>query len=268
MRGVVLTGLMTALALAPMSVSAAQDRGRDAASDPPGYLDPRRLTGLAAAVPAPPVTGSDRAEADRTASDRLRALEDTDRWLLATRHAELRPGVALAHFDCALGFRIEAAEAPRLAAILTRVLQDANDAAERAKARGHRPRPVGDDPERRSCQVVTPAQRATASHPSGSASVGAAYGRVLAELVPDRADAVSAIGRQIAISRMVCGMHYPSDVEDGAALGAAVAEAIIVTSTFAEDAAVARGEIEAARTAARTSPACAAERAALAITLP
>ncbi len=206
--------------------------------------------------------------ADEAASRRLVALEDSDRLILATRHAELRPGVALAHFDCALGFRIEAAEAPRLTAILTRVLHDANEAAEIAKARGHRARPVGDDPERRACQVVTPAQRATASHPSGSASVGSAYGAVLAALVPERAEALTEIGRQIAISRMICGMHYPSDIEDGAALGATVADAILATPAFEADAAVARGEIAAARAAARTSPACAAERAALAMPLP
>ncbi|WP_029417005.1 phosphatase PAP2 family protein [Brevundimonas bacteroides] len=262
------------LAIALVAAVAGFSRGATAqeamgpAAPAAGYLDERVIGALAAAVPAPAAPGSPQDVADRTASERSTALEDTDRWLLATRHAELRPGVALAHFDCALGFRIDAAEAPRLAAILTRVLHDANEAAELAKARGHRPRPVGDDPDRRACQAVTSAQRATASHPSGSASVGSAYGTVLAALVPDRAEAVTAIGRQIAISRMVCGMHYPSDVEDGAALGAVVAEAVITTPAFQADATAARVEIAAARTAARTSPACAAERAALAIPLP
>jgi acid phosphatase (class A) len=263
----VLAVALVAMATGFADGAAAQEAMRPAAAGA-SYLDETTVAALGAAVPAPPAPGSAEDITDREASDRLRALEDTDRWLLATRHAELRPGVALAHFDCALGFRIEAAEAPRLTAILTRVLHDANEAAELAKARGHRPRPVGDDPDRRACQVVTPAQRATASHPSGSASVGAAYGAVLAALVPDRAEAVTGIGRQIAISRMVCGMHYPSDVEDGAALGAAVAEAILATPAFVADAADARSEVAAARTAARTSPACTAERAALAIPLP
>jgi acid phosphatase (class A) len=253
---------------AAICLGAAEAKQASEATGRSGYIPTAEIERLASHVPQPPAAGSAEATADEATSRSLMALEDSDRWILATRHAELRPAVALAHFDCALGFRIETAEAPRLTAIMTRVLHDANEAAELAKERGHRSRPVGDDPDRRACQVVTPAQRATASHPSGSASVGAAYGAVLAALVPDRAEAVTGIGRQIAISRMVCGMHYPSDVEDGAALGAAVAEAIIATSTFAEDAAVARGEIEAARTAARTSPACAAERAALAITLP
>lgn len=237
-------------------------------SRPSGYLAPARIAELAATVPAAPMPGSPADIADREASARLTALEDTDRWLLATRHAELRPGVALAHFDCALGFRVAPTDAPRLVAILTAVLHDANEAAELAKARALRPRPVGDDPERRACQVVTPAQRATASHPSGSASVGMAYGVVLAALAPDRAAELVEIGRQIAASRMICGMHYPSDVADGVALGQAVARDIVATPAFQADAALAREEIEAARAAGRTSPACAAERAALAMPIP
>lgn len=234
----------------------------------PGYLSPSEIAGQAAAVPPVPAPGSAAETEDRAASRRLTALEDTDRWLLATRHAEVRPALALAHFDCALGFRIEAAEAPHLTALLARVLHDANEAAEQAKARAYRSRPVGDDPERRSCQVLTPAQRATPSYPSGSASVGAAYGTVLAALIPDRAAEVAGIGRQIALSRMICGVHYPADVQAGTALGEGVAQAILASPTFPADAAQAREEIAAARAAGRTSPACAAERAALAIPLP
>jgi acid phosphatase (class A) len=267
MRAHVLAVALVAAVAVIASSATAQEAMRPTAAAA-GYLDDTVIGTLGASVPAPPSPGSPEDITDREAAVRLAALEDTDRWLLATRHAELRPGVVLAHFDCTFGFRIEAAEAPRLTAILTRVLHDANEAAELAKARGHRPRPVGDDPDRRACQVVTPAQRATASHPSGSASVGAAYGAVLAALVPDHAEALTGIGREIAVSRMVCGMHYPSDVEDGAALGESVAGAILATPAFAMDATAARVEIAAARTAARTSPACAAERAALAIPLP
>lgn len=233
-----------------------------------GYLARTRIAQLAATVPPAPTPGSPADIADRAASARLTALEDTDRWLLATRHAELRPSVALAHFDCALGFRVAPGDAPRLVAILAAVLHDANEAAELAKARAMRSRPVGDDPDRRSCQVITPAQRATASHPSGSASVGMAYGVVLAALAPEQAAALIESGRQIAASRMICGMHYPSDVADGVVLGEAIARDIIAAPSFQADASAAREEIAAARSAGRTSPACAAERAALALPIP
>lgn len=238
------------------------------AQAPEGYLSPARIAALAAAVPESPVPESARAAADIQASQRMRALENSDRWSLATRHAALRPPLALAHFDCALGFRIDPAEAPRLTVLLTRLLGDANGAAERAKARRFRARPVGDDPSRAACEVLSPAARASASYPSGSAAVGMAYGKAMAVLAPDRASQVLEIGRQIGLSRLVCAAHYPSDVEAGAALGQAVFEAVAATPAFEADLAHARPEIEQARAAAETSPACAAERAALAIPLP
>ncbi len=232
------------------------------------YLDHAALQALADAVPPAPVAGSPEDQADVTASDRLRALENTDRWMLATRHAELRPALALAHFDCALGFRLTAEDSPRLVSILERVLHDANEAAEFAKARAHRPRPVGADLERPACQVVSPAGRASPSYPSGSATVGAAYGEVIAALVPDRAAEAARIGHEIAVSRMVCAMHYSSDVAEGEKLGKATFHQIAATPAYQADAVAAREEIARARAAGLTSPACAAERAALATPLP
>ena len=235
---------------------------------PASYLDHAAIQALADAVPPAPVAGSTQDQADVAGSDRLRALENTDRWMLATRHAELRPTLALAHFDCALGFRVTAEDSPRLVSILERVLHDANEAAELAKARAFRPRPVGADLERPACQVVSPAGRATPSYPSGSATVGSAYGQVIAALVPDHAADAIRIGHEIGVSRMVCAMHYPSDVAEGEKLGVAAFRRIAATPAFEADAVVAREEIARARSAALTSPACAAERAALATPLP
>lgn len=233
-----------------------------------GYLSHEDLEALADAVPPPSAEGSAEAAADAAASERLRALENSDRWLLATRQAELRPAPALAHFECALGFRLTPDDAPRLVGLLTRIMNDANEAAELAKARAFRPRPVGVDAERPACTVVSPASRASPSYPSGSASVGAAYGRAFAALEPGQDEALNEIGRQIGVSRMICGMHYPADVAAGESLGQAVFERIAATPGFAVDAQAARAELARARAAGLTSPSCAAERAALAIPLP
>ena len=238
------------------------------ATAPAAWLDQATIQSLADSVPAAPVEGSAAAQADIAASDWLRALENTDRWMLATRHAELRPALALAHFDCALGFRVTAEDSPRLVSILERVMHDANEAAELAKTRTLRPRPVAVDPQRPACQVVSPAGRASPSYPSGSAAVGAAYGEVFAALVPDHAADATRIGHEIAVSRMVCGMHYPSDVAEGERLGKATFARITAIPAFATDAVIAREEIAHARAAGLTSPACAAERAALATPLP
>lgn len=233
-----------------------------------GYLVEGELTRLAETVPPPPTPGSPADRADKAASARFRALEDTDRWLLATAHAELRPPLALQHFDCALGVRLGSAETPKLDAMMAKVFHDADDVAERVRARAARPRPVGDDPGRRSCQVVTEAERASASYPSGGSALGTAYAEAFAALEPDHAEAVRRIGREIGISRLVCAMHYRGDVAAGEALGAAVAARIVASPAFRADVAGARAEIHAARATGLTNPGCAAERAALATPIP
>ena len=202
---VALAGCMTGPEPAPRTAADAID----------GYLSLASLERLAARVPRAPRPGSDEAIADMAASDRLKGLENTDRWLLATRHAELRPALAISHFDCALETRLLAQDAPRLVALLARVMRDADAAAERAKARDFRPRPVGVDPDRRACQVVSAAGRASPSYPSGGATVGAAFGAAFAALAPDRAEAANRIGHEIGVSRAVCATHYPGDVVAG-----------------------------------------------------
>ena len=263
--------LLVACALISGATGCAAGPRSEATQSPtrsPGYLSHTALRSLADAVTPPPVEGSDAARADIAASDRLRVLENSDRWLLATRHAELRPALAIAHFECALGFRLSATDSPRLVSLLDRVLHDANEAAELAKARAFRPRPVGVQAERPACAVVSAAGRASPSYPSGSATVGSAYGRVFAALAPEQGEALTRIGHEIAVSRMVCAMHYPSDVAEGEKLGKAAFQRIAATPAYQADAVVAREEIARARAASLTSPACAAERAALATPLP
>ncbi|MET4682267.1 phosphatase PAP2 family protein [Brevundimonas faecalis] len=233
-----------------------------------GYLSAAAIRSLADAVPAPPPVGSPTDQADKARSDRFRALEDSDRWLLATAHAELRPPLALQHFDCALGLRLGSTETPNLNRLMQRLFDDSDAAAELVKARAFRPRPVGDDPSRRPCQTVSEAGRKSASYPSGSSTVAAVYGEAFAALEPERASEVRRIAHEMGLSRLVCGMHYPSDVATGETLGKSVFAAAVGTPGFADDLAAARLELAAVRATGLTSPGCASERLALATPLP
>lgn len=246
----------------------AENRAPQMTSVTEGYLAQGDLARLASAVPPPPEPGSAVDQADNATSARYRAFEDSDRWLLATSHAELRPPLALQHFDCALGVRLGSTETPNLDRLMARVFHDAETVAEQVKRRAARPRPVGDDPDRRACQVVSEAGRKSASYPSGSAAVGAAYGEAFAAIDPSRAEAVRRIGHEIGVSRLVCAMHYPSDVATGEAIGRATAAEAVGTATFQADLAAARAELAAARAKGLTNPGCAAERAVLPTILP
>ncbi|NBW21568.1 MAG: PA-phosphatase, partial [Caulobacteraceae bacterium] len=212
--------------------------------------------------------GSPAQAADRALSDRYRALENSDRWLLATAHAELSPELARQHFDCALGVRFTGVETPRLNAVLAKILHDANTAAETAKARQFRPRPVGVDMTRPACVRISEAGRRSPSYPSGSASVGAAYGEVMAAIDPAHATAAREIGHQIGVSRIVCAMHYPEEVAAGEALGKAVFAEAAATPAFRAELEALRAELAEVRRTGLTNPGCVAERAALAMPLP
>lgn len=227
------------------------------AETPPGYLPPAGIEALAARA------GGWRDEGDRTASETLRAHEDTDRWWLATAQAEIRPPEAAQHFDCVLGTRLAGRPRPALTRIMTRLLVDSATLTARLAAANPRPRPIAVDPARRACQRVTDEQRSGGSWPAAAGVAGAAYGELFAALAPDRAEAARAMGREIGISRAVCAMNWPSDVEDGLRLGQAVYEQAAATPGFQAELEAARVELAAARREGLTSPACAAERRAL-----
>jgi acid phosphatase (class A) len=66
-------------------------------------------------------------------------------------------------------------------------------------------------------------------------------------------------------SRIVCGVHWKSDVEAGRVVGAAVVARLHAEPVFAAQLAAARKEVAAARAAGAKSPLdCAAEAQALA----
>ncbi|MDQ1154711.1 PA-phosphatase [Brevundimonas sp. SORGH_AS_0993] len=263
------------VAVLAATASAGLALGGCAAGKPPawaapttqGYLAEGVLARLSAAAPPPPAPGSPTDRADKAASARMVALEDTDRWLLATSHAEVRPPLGLQHFDCALGVRLGSAETPGLDRLMARVFHDAQSVAERVKAQAARNRPVGDDPDRRPCQRLDAAGRRSPSYPSGTAGA-TAYAEVFALLEPERAAAVRRIGAAIGDSRVICAMHYPSDVRAGEDIGRAVVADIAALPAFQADLATARAELARARATGLTNPGCAAERAALATPLP
>lgn len=236
-----------------------------------GYLTAGALERLAKTAPPAPLAGSSQDRDDRVESARFAALEDSDRWLLATAHAELRPPLALQHFDCALEVRLGSAETPALDRMAARAFHDVRAAVELAAMRqtaagAARALPAA-DPGRRACQVLTPAARGV-SYPSAAAATGAAYAELLAAIQPDRAAAVRRVGNEIGVSRLVCAMNYPSGVTAGESLGRAVMTEIAATPEFRAEATEVRRELEAARATGRTNPGCAAERAALAQTTP
>lgn len=220
-----------------------------------GYLPDEALGALLPAMPIAPVT---------VAREPLPEAYSQDRWWLATAHAELRPPWAAQHFDCVLGTRLASKPRPALERIMGRLLVDADNLSRRMSTIMQRSRPVAVIPDLEPCQRITAETRASNSWPATGAAAGAAWGELFAELAPDQADALRHMGREIGLSRAICRMNWPTDVQAGAMAGLAVFNAASRSPEFAADLAAARTELAAARAEGLTNPSCAAERRALA----
>ena len=66
------------------------------------------------------------------------------------------------------------------------------------------------------------------SYPSGHATQGWAYALIMSALVPEKATAILTRGRAYGESRIVCGVHWPSDVAAGGGANAGLGQASIV----------------------------------------
>lgn len=217
---------------------------------------------IGATLAGPPAPDSATDREDRAAVLAAQRPGGSPRWLIAQADAELEPGMALSRFDCPLGVRLRPDERPALTRLFTREFADALAAWTPAKARWMRPRPtvaLALAP----CVTQDPRAPGASSYPAGHAVAAELWGRALAELAPDRAQAIAARVREIGRSRVVCALHYPSDVAAGAELGARLYEAVRAEPAFQADLAAARVELAAARADGRTNPGCTAERAGL-----
>lgn len=238
------TALVGALAAAGAAYAVVAQE-RPAASGPPGYLG-GAVPDSAVFIPAPPPIGSPADLADVAAYERTRALEGSPRWALATRDAQISPAAALEDFSCALGARLDPASAPRLVNLIQRMGRDAGPVIDTGKDKYKRPRPFTRIPGP-ICTDNADTMARSWSYPSGHTTWGWAAALILAEVDPAHATQILARGRAFGESRVVCGMHYVSDVEAGRTAGAALVAALHTSPAFQADLAAARAELDALR---------------------
>ena len=206
-----------------------------------GYLSAGDIDGQTVIGP-PPTPDSPRGKADRTIYLETRGLEGSARWRQATKDNDLWGGGALERYACALGAPINAVALPKTYHLLQRVELDARTVGTPPKNHYNRTRPlIGDD--RPVCIKREAWMSTNASYPSGHAMAGWAWGLVLGELVPAKASGLLEAGREIGDSRVVCGVHYQSDVEAGRMLGAAMVAREHADPAFRADFAAAKAEL-------------------------
>lgn len=220
---------------------------------PAGYVAPADAPDTTRILPLPPKADSPAEAADRAAFTTTRALAGSPRFALATADADMSD--LPAKFACAIGVTLDATNAPTLMMILHRQAADHKWAVDPPKDHFGRPRPFvtagGDAPI---CTARTEALARSPSYPSGHSTQSWAAGLILAELAPDRATDILMRARSIGESRVVCGVHYPSDVEEGRTNGSIVVAAEHADPVFRADMDKARAEVSAARATPHVGP--------------
>jgi len=230
-----------ALAAPAVATQPAHDRPQ-----PGTYLSGPTLPDAARILPQPPVAGSVEAKLDEDTFLSARRYKDTDRWRLAQQDARLGVKDLLSDFSCALGFAIDPAKAPTLVFILSHAGSDMSVEIEGAKQLWKKPRPfVGNDQP--ICVARSEGLTRSPSYPSGHTTLEYGIALLLSELVPDRATEILERGRTMAESRIVCGVHWVSDVQSGFVNAAAMVSALHGSEKFRGDMERARAELAALR---------------------
>jgi acid phosphatase (class A) len=231
-------------AIAALTLALALHAEPSAAAD--GYLPKSAIPDTTAVLPPPPAPGTGVDADDHAAFRSSRALKYTPRWSMAIGDVEQTPEAAFLDFACALGVTLDDGSAPTLSNMFSRIRVDARGVVDPPKDHYARHRPYLDQ-EGDICVEKTPSLAASASYPSGHSTLSWAWGLILAELAPDRATEILARARAYAESRVVCGVHYPSDIEAGRANGSILVAALHASSDFRADMEKARAELAAAR---------------------
>jgi acid phosphatase (class A) len=229
-----------------------------------GYLQPSELPDSVALLPPPPELGSAAENLDQQIARHARNFEGRPRFKLAALDADLSFPYAAGTFSCAIGVAIKQESAPTLYELLRKTMADAGAATGAAKNRYRHARPFMLD-GRKTCQPEAENDlRNNGSYPSGHTSIGWTWAEILAEIAPDRADAVLARGRAFGESRIVCDAHWGSDVMEGRIVGAATVVKLHANVEFRADLAKAKTELDAARSAGEPPQRdCAEEKLAL-----
>jgi len=230
-----------------------------------GYLAPDETPNSLALSPMPPKPGSLWAKLDETIAANALALQDSTRFAQARADAEMGFPASAEHFACALGVTVDTEHTPTLYRLLERSRFDASATTRAAKHHYQRPRPFILNGQPTCAPEHEDILRGNGSYPSGHTTAGWIWALILGEIAPERSTELFQRARHYGQSRLVCNVHWYSDVVQGQALAAAAVAKLHTNAEFLADLSKAREEFAEAKARALPLPRdCAAEAEALA----
>jgi acid phosphatase (class A) len=199
---------------------------------PAGQIDIREL------LPAPPADGS-AVQADELAELHRIERERTPEQIAAARADEAADDMFI--YRSVLGPEFSARSLPLTAALSHALAASEPGVVNPGKRYFDRKRPFAYDP---TLHNVCEAKRG--SYPSGHTTNGYVQGLVLAMMVPEYRDKIFARADAYAHNRLVCGVHYPSDLAASKSVAYAMLGAVASNPTFEAQFAAAQAELRAA----------------------
>jgi acid phosphatase (class A) len=176
---------------------------------PPSYIDGEELA-ASLAFPSPPEPGSRRDRAD-FAGLHAWQIQRTEAECARAR-SEKNPTYE-AFFGDSGPYDLPLSRSVKL--IFLGVAADVGVTVTALKHRYKRKRPFKRDRTLKPC-IPEPGGKA---YPSGHAALGRVYALMLADLVPARRTDYRFRGDEIALDRVIAGVHHPTDIEAGKYLG-------------------------------------------------
>jgi acid phosphatase (class A) len=149
------------------------------------------------------------------------------------------------NFTPAIGAFFVPGKFPKTEAFFQRVQTDAEAVTDNAKDFYKRPRPYVTDPS-----LANGKLEKSFSYPSGHSTESMVLALVLADLFPDKHDAIVATARSIGWHRVEIARHYPTDIYAGRVLAQAIVKQMEKNSDFQKDLDKAKAEIAAGQVAA------------------
>lgn len=201
-------------------------------------IDPATIA-PAQLLPAPAARGS-AAEAFELAEEHKIVAAASPKRLARARQDDAVEDPSI--FDKAMGRRL--ADLPATWALLRTIQNDTDLTIALVKRHFARVRPWGVDPTLPNCDAGKKASP-LGSYPSGHSGLGYSVGWTLAQLVPERAPAILARAQDYAQSRLICGVHFPSDTEASHVVATWVAARLLADPRLAARIAAARAELRA-----------------------
>jgi acid phosphatase (class A) len=142
------------------------------------------------------------------------------------------------NFTPAIGAFFVPGKLPKTEAFFNRVQTDAETITDNAKDFYKRPRPYVTDPS-----LANGKLEKSFSYPSGHSTESMVLALVLADLFPDKHDAIIAEARSIGWHRVEIARHYPTDIYAGRVLAQAIVKQMVKSEAFQKDFAEAKAEI-------------------------